>query len=259
MDIIQAAFLALLQGITEFLPISSSAHLVLVPELLGWNSSLTFDVVVHGGTLFAVVLHYRKPLTLALCASDDVALAGIKGKDLLWYMVIGSLPVLVVGFFLYSLVELYLRSPLLIAGTTILFALLLWFADASSRRIRALGPMVALWVGLAQILALIPGVSRTGITLTAARFLGLSRRDAVNFSFLLAVPVIVAATAYEMLNVFDSYQYVALDVLLIGFVVAAVFALITIRLFIRFVEAVGLLVFVVYRVILGSVLFLIYF
>ncbi len=258
MDILQSAFLALVQGITEFLPISSSAHLILAPELLGWSGSLTFDVVAHGGTLCAVALHYRRPLALALRASDDIALGGIRGKDLLWHMVIGSLPILAAGFFLYGFVDLRLRSPLLIAGTTIFFALLLWLADRTRRRPRALGPMVALWVGLAQVLALIPGVSRAGITLTAARFLGVSRSDAANFSFLLALPVIAAATAYEAFVLFDGYEDVALDALLTGFVVAAVFALMTIRLFLRFVETVGLLPFVIYRVIVGCVLLFIY-
>ena len=258
MDVIQAIFLALVQGITEFLPISSSAHLVLIPHLFDWKSSLAFDVVLHGGTLFAVVFHYRKPLALALHASSDKALVGIEGGRLLRCMVIGSLPILAAGFFLHDLVELYLRSPLMVAGMTIIFALLLWLADAIGRRQCSLSPMVALWVGLAQVLALVPGVSRAGITLTAARFLGLSRRDAADFSFLLAIPAIAAATIYEVFLIADSYERVSLDAMIAGFVVSAVFALVTIRLFLRFVEAIGLLPFVIYRIAIGGVLLFIY-
>ena len=258
MDIIQAVFLALVQGITEFLPISSSAHLVLAPLLFGWSGSMAFDVVVHAGTLCAVVFHYRRPLLLALRRADESALPGVSGRNLLSCMAAGSLPILAAGFLLYDLVNLHLRVPLLIALATVVFAIFLWLADRVKECGAALSPVIALWIGLGQVLALIPGVSRSGITITVARLFGLSRRAAADFSFVLAIPVILAATAYEVFALYRTPATVALDVLVTGFVVAAGFALATIRLFVRFVERIGLLPFVIYRLLIGGILLSIY-
>ena len=265
MDYLHAIYLALLQGLTEFLPISSSAHLILLPRLAGWaDQGLAFDVAVHVGTLTAVVTYFRHDIYRLLIAwlrsfssrplSADARLA--------WFVLLGTIPVAVAGMLQHNVVETYLRSPLVIALTTIGFGVLLGWADIRGRHARneetlTLGDVV--WIGLAQALALIPGTSRSGITMTAALALGLTRSAAARFSFLLSIPVILMAGGYESLKLFQQTGPVAWEALLFGTAVAAVSAYLCIMFFLRLIERIGMLPFVIYRLVLGVVLLLLFY
>jgi undecaprenyl-diphosphatase len=261
MDAIHTIMLALLQGLTEFLPISSSAHLILMPRLLGWtDQGLAFDVAVHVGTLAAVVTYFRRDISRLFIAwlqsctrrqvSDDARLA--------WFVLLGTLPAALAGLLLHDVIETWLRSPLVIALATIGFGLLLWAADWRGRQQRsetALRFMDVVWIGLAQALALIPGTSRSGITMTAGLALGLTRSAAARFSFLLSVPVILMAGGYETLKLLQQQAGpVAWDELVLGTLVAAASAYLCIHLFLRLIERIGMLPFVIYRLVLGGVL-----
>ena len=261
MDILQAVILALVQGLTEFLPISSSAHLILVPQLLGWeDQGLAFDVAVHVGTLAAVVTYFRNEVGRMFVAW--LQSLGGKGMNadarLAWYVLLGTVPAVVAGLLLHDFIETALRSPLVVAFTTILFGLVLWWADrrGSQRRDEhTLSVVDVLMIGCAQALALIPGTSRSGITMTAALALGLTRTAAARFSFLLSIPVILMAGAYEALKLSELEGPVAWDVLSVGTVVAAVSAWLCIHFFLKLVERTGMMPFVIYRLVLGVFLF----
>ncbi|MEY8241475.1 MAG: undecaprenyl-diphosphate phosphatase, partial [Cycloclasticus sp.] len=199
MDFVQIIALGLLQGLTEFLPVSSSAHLILLPLLLGWeDQGLAFDVAVHVGTLLAVVTYFRHDLSRLIVGWLASLLRRQHTQDsrLAWLIIIGTIPVGLVGLLLGDWIELYLRSPLVIALATIIFGLLLWWADAKGVQLRdqqQLTAKDALIIGLYQVLALVPGTSRSGITMTGALLLGLTRDAAARFSFLLSVPLIFLA------------------------------------------------------------------
>ena len=259
MDAFQAVFLALVQGITEFLPVSSSAHLVLLPSLMQWpDQGIAFDVAVHLGTLCAVVFHYRASLAemlrdLRRCPRRD---------NVVVLLAVASIPVLAAGYALENVIEQHLRTHLVIASTTVGFGLLLWAAVWRHARMRArhsrapsgvLDLKSALVIGLAQTFALVPGTSRAGVTITAGLFLDLPREQAIHFSFLLAIPVILLATLYEAAGAGTGHD--AWPEFALGFAVSAVFALLTIRLFLALTERVGLTPFIVYRLVLGALLF----
>jgi undecaprenyl-diphosphatase len=260
MDNLQAIILALLQGLTEFLPISSSAHLILVPRLLGWeDQGLAFDVAVHVGTLLAVVTYFRHDLVrLAGAWLGSLAGRGMNTEArLAWLVLLGTVPVVIAGLWLHDLIETALRSPLVIAATTIVFALLLGWADRASRHRRdeyTLGVKDVLVIGLAQALALVPGTSRSGITMTAGLALGLTRSAAARFSFLLSIPVIALAGGYEARKLLQLTEPVAWDALLLGTAVAGISAFLCIHFFLRLIERIGMLPFVIYRLLLGAVL-----
>jgi len=262
MDILQVCILALVQGITEFLPVSSSAHLILTSHFLGWGEgSLAFDIAVHSGTLAAVVFHFRREL-INIGSRRAAAKTPLSINQNVWpLLIVASLPVVIVGALSKDIVATQLRSVEVITATTIIFAFVLWYADArrAAAGIRLISLTQAFIIGTAQVLALIPGTSRAGITISAALLVGLSRQQSLNFSFLLAIPVIGGAS---VLNLWGVLQSDGMDAelwyaMLMGFIVSAVFALLTIKLFIRFVEKIGLLPFVVYRLLLGLVLLLI--
>lgn len=265
MDLIQLIILALIQGITEFLPISSSAHLILVPILTEWqDQGLAIDVAAHLGSLVAVVFYLRKDITRILIAG----IYSIKNKEvvtqdgrLFWYLVIASLPVLVAGFLLRDSVATYLRDPLIIAYTSIGFGLLLWYADAKGKRLRQISSINlrdAILIGLAQALALVPGASRSGITMTVALMLGLDRISAARFSFLMAVPIILAAGSYESLKLIQMNISVDIVNFIVTVILSAISAFAAIHFFMKFLDKIGMLPFVVYRVILGIVLIAIF-
>ena len=259
--------LGLLQGLTEFLPISSSAHLILLPVVAGWpDQGLTFDVAVHVGTLAAVLAYFRREL-FGMARSGLVAVrTGRADADarLAGLVVLGTLPVVATGLVLDATGSLdvaatatLFRDAALIATTTIGFALLLWWADhrgARNRGERSLGWRDALIVGAAQVLALIPGTSRSGITITAALALGFDRKSAARFSFLLSIPVIAAAGLRSAMAI-EAPQSPDWMALAVGTAVSALSAWLTIHLFLRLVERVGLLPFVLYRLVLGALLF----
>ena len=265
MDITQLILLALIQGITEFLPVSSSAHLILVPLLTEWqDQGLAIDVAAHFGSLFAVVFYFRKDISRVLFAGiNSVIKKDITNTDskLFWYLVIASIPVLVLGFLLRDIVSTYLRDPLIIAAASIFFGLLLWYADVAGKRVRQINSINlkdAIIIGLAQALALIPGTSRSGITMTAGLMLGLDRQSAARFSFLMAVPIILAAGSYESLKLIQTNATVDMINFLITAILSAISALISIHVFLKFLDKIGMLPFVIYRVVLGVVLFIIF-
>ena len=263
MDYLQLVILALVQGITEFLPISSSAHLILVPVLTGWpDQGLAFDVAVHAGTLAAVVLYFRNEL-LRMTVAGVASLGGRWSADakLAWLVVLGTVPVVVVGLLGKSFIETHLRSPLVIATTAIVFGLLLWWADVQGQKSRSEASLSwrdALLVGLAQAVALIPGTSRAGITMTAGLMLGLTREAAARFSFLLSVPTLLASGVLVTRDLAASAEPVNWSQLGLGAVLAGVSAYACIKLFIGLLSRTGMLPYVIYRVVLGVVLFVIF-
>lgn len=260
MQPVEAALLAILQGLTEFLPISSSGHLVLLPAMLGWqDQGLAFDVAVHVGTLAAVVAFFRREL-LGMTRSWFRSVSG-GGVDsdarLAWAVIFGTVPAALFGLLGKDFIEANLRSPMVIAATTVVFGILLWFADYAGRHARdehTLRWSDVLLIGFAQALSLIPGTSRSGITITAGLALGLDRRAAARFSFLLSVPVIALAGAYLTYGLVVSSEPVDWGILGLGAVLSAAAAYLTIDLFIRFVERIGMLPFALYRLLLGIVI-----
>jgi len=269
LDLIQLIILSLIQGITEFLPVSSSAHLILVPLLTEWqDQGLAIDVAAHLGSLFAVVLYFRKDISRILFAGmHSILNKEVFDQDskLFWCLAIASLPVLVSGFLLRDIVSTYLRDPLIIATASIGFGLLLWYADTAGKRIRQMNSINlrdAIIIGLAQVLALVPGTSRSGITMTAALMLGLDRKSAARFSFLMAVPIILAAGGYESLKLIQMEMEMGgvvniNDFCLTAFL-SAISALFSIHVFLKFLDKIGMLPFVIYRVVLGIGLFAIF-
>ncbi|MCK5479252.1 MAG: undecaprenyl-diphosphate phosphatase [Methylococcales bacterium] len=262
MDFIQAIALALLQGLTEFLPISSSAHLILLPVLFGWeDQGLAFDVAVHVGTLTAVVAFYRKDLVQIIAAwSRSVVGKGVTDDArLAWYVVLGTIPVGLVGITLPDVVETVLRSPLVIAGATIVFAFLLWFAEKQAKESRSTITLLdAVVIGLFQAIALVPGTSRSGITITAGLMTGLKRKHAARFSFLLSIPVIALAGMVKGLELYKTAEPVMWDFIVIGTSLSAIVAYLSIGWFLKLLDKVGMMPFVLYRLVLGAVLFFIF-
>ncbi len=265
MEFAQLIILALIQGITEFLPISSSAHLILVPFLKAWqDQGLTIDVAAHLGSIFAVLVYFRKEIRRILIAgSKSIANGNFNAPDaqLFRLLIIASIPILVTGYLLRDIIAGYLRDPLIIAATSIIFGLLLWFADISGSRVRQMDSISvrdAIIIGLAQTLALVPGTSRSGITITAALMLGFDRGNAARLSFLMAVPIILAAGGYEALQLSQT-DAVVNPVNFIGTAaLSAVSAFLTIHYFLKFLDKIGMLPFVIYRIVLGIVLLLVF-
>lgn len=260
METAHIIILALIQGITEFLPISSSGHLILPSGLLGWpEQGLAFDVAVHVGTLLAVVGYFRRDvinMTSAWCTSvskqqhsDDSRIA--------WFVILATIPAGLAGLLFGDLIEAHLRTTLVIAITTIVFGLVLGWSDRSAivknKNITQLTFKIVCIIGIAQAIALIPGTSRSGITISAALLCGLQRDDAARFSFLMSIPIIVLSGGYKGLQLLDvggvNWTEMAL-----GASVAAVSAYLCIHYFLKFINNIGMTVFVVYRLLLGGFL-----
>lgn len=261
-DLLRATLLALVQGLTEFLPISSSAHLLLPSLLLGWqDQGLAFDVAVHLGTLLAVVTYFMRDLLgIATGMVQQARGRGTSAQARLgWFLILATVPVIVAGFLLKDFVDAHMRDVRVVAATTILFGLLLWLADWFHARKGGEGSITwrsATVIGLAQILALVPGTSRSGITMTAALFCGLDREAASRFSFLLSIPVIAGAALLLLLDLLNGASVNWLE-LGYAMVLAAVTAWLCIHFFLRFISRIGFLPFVVYRLVLGGFLLLI--
>lgn len=264
MDPIQAIVLAIVQGLSEFLPISSSGHLILVPHFLGWrDQGLAFDVAVHVGTLVAVVTYFRRPLFAMTRAGLGSLVHRRLDADgrMAWCVLVGTVPVGLAGLLFGGLIEQHLRSPLFVAGTLSVFGLLMWAADRLGRQSRdeyTLGVREALLIGCAQALALMPGTSRSGITMTAGLALGLTRSAAARFSFLLSVPGIAMAGGYEFLKMLQSGEPVDWLATLLGVSVAAVTGYACIHLLLKVIERVGLLPFTIYRLALAAVIVVVF-
>ncbi len=258
---LHAVLLALVQGITEFLPISSSAHLILPSRLLGWeDQGVIFDVAVHLGSLLAVLYYFRRDL-LSLAGGCLQALSERRANDearMVLYLAVATLPVVCAGLLLIDLISGQLRSLPVIACTTIGFGLLLALADRRRTGSADIDLRTALWVGSAQVLALVPGTSRSGITMTAGLFCGLDRERASRFSFLLSIPVILAASALAGMEALSADAQFDWQFALTGIAVSAVTAYATIALFLGWVQRIGFMPFVIYRCLLGSILIFIW-
>jgi undecaprenyl-diphosphatase len=256
-QILQTVLLGLIQGLTEFLPISSSAHLLLPAQLLGWeDQGLAFDVAVHLGSLLAVVGYFRYRLRELIVGSLSALRARRWNQDasMTFYLVVATVPAGLCGLLLQDFVAGNLRTVLVIGLATLGFGLLLGLADYSGTQDRQLNLRRALVVGAAQTLAIIPGTSRSGITMTAALFCGLDRQTAARFSFLLSIPLILAAGTLQGIKLASSPVATDWGLLLTGMVVSAVAAYLSIGWFLRLVERLGFLPFVIYRCALGGLL-----
>lgn len=260
MDLFQVIILALIQGVTEFLPVSSSAHLILPSQLLGWSDQgLTFDVAVHFGTLLAVVTYFRRDI-LALARGWVHSASGYRQSPdgrMAWALLLATVPAATAGFIFEDYIEANLRSIAVIGATTAIFGILLQYADWSGHKRGTLAETTwggFLLIGLAQALALVPGTSRSGITITAGLLLGLRREEAARFSFLLAIPLIAGAGMFKTLELVATGTTSELGAALLGAGVAALSAFACIHLFLRFVNQVGMLPFTVYRLLLAAVL-----
>jgi len=262
MDWLQAVLLAILQGLTEFLPISSSAHLILPSQLLGWvEQGLAFDVAVHVGSLIAVLIYFRKEVSEMTIAWFAWVFKGEKSSNgrLAWAVLWGTIPVGLVGiiFSHFEIVDNYLRTTEVIAATTIIFALVLWWADHRAQQQRdehTLGVIDIIFIGCAQAIALIPGTSRSGITMTAGLMLGLTRTAAARFSFLLSIPAIILPGGLKSYELATDELPVDWMMIMLGSAVSAVAALTCIHFFLILLEKVGFKPFIFYRLGLGIVL-----
>lgn len=260
MDWLQIVVLSMVQGLTEFLPVSSSAHLILVPVFSDWgDQGLAFDVALHIGSLSAVVLYFRHEL-VGMTASWCRSVAGRGCNEdarLAWWVLLATVPVGLAGLAFHDSIEVDMRSPLVIAGGLIVFGILLGYADWRHRGSRSEYSMSwadVLWIGMAQALALIPGTSRSGITMTAALLLGLNREASARFSFLLSIPVIVLAAGLEIVNLVEASIPVDAGDMVLGALVSGLSAYLCIHYFLAFIRRIGMQPFVVYRLLLGVAL-----
>jgi len=271
MEIAAAAILGIIQGLTEFLPISSSAHLILVPWLLGWDpEGLTFDVALHVGTALAILIYFRTEWIRlgreALRGLVDGRPLGSPQRRLAWYLVLGTVPAAIAGLTLEEVVENQLRSPLVTVVTLAVFGVLLYVADVRgrhSRDLESLGWADALWIGICQAVALVPGVSRSGITITMAMLRGLDRSSSTRFSFLLATPIVVGAgilACYRLLASASGPEAVAIrwDVLAAGSIAATIVGMLCIKYFLRYLRTRTFTPFVIYRMVLAFIVLMYY-
>lgn len=257
---LQVFWLAVIQGITEFLPVSSSGHLILMPQLFDWpDQGLAFDVAVHVGTLLAVVIYFRQDVWLM---SRDWTWSIAKRQPssnsrLAWVIIFATLPAVFFGFIINNNLEETLRNPLIIAATTIGFGALLWWSDVKGKRERdehTLSYKDIAIIGFAQALALIPGTSRSGITITAGLMIGLTRQAAARLSFLLSIPLIFGAGLLKLKDLIQSELPVHWDILIVGALIAFISAYLVISLFLKWINQIGMAPFAWYRFALGLVL-----
>jgi undecaprenyl-diphosphatase len=264
--LLQALVMGVVQGLTEFLPVSSSGHLVLVPALLGWNdpliTSLEFSVVIHIGTLIALLAYFRhdwlRLVPAGLAAIRDRSLEGDPNRRLAWLLAVATIPAGIAGFVLGDVVESQFRDAILVAVMLIVGGVVLFAAERLGRQALSIGQLAfpgALAIGLAQALALVPGLSRSGISISAGLFAGLDRRSAARFSFLMATPITAAAAAYETSQLLTGEAGVAFDPgpLVVGIVAAMVSGFLAIAVLLRFLRTHSTDVFVIYRLVLAAI------
>ncbi|MEL7536058.1 MAG: undecaprenyl-diphosphate phosphatase [Pseudomonadota bacterium] len=264
MTLVQIVVLAIVQGFTEFLPISSSGHLVLTPRLAGWpDQGLAFDVAVHLGTLAGVTTYFYRDLIGIAGGVLSIRPGKPINRDarLGLMLIVATLPAGIAALALGDWIETVARSPMVIATTTLVFGIALWLADRFGPQLKAeqaYGFRAALALGCAQALALIPGTSRSGITMTAALAMGYTRTAAARFSFLMSVPVIVLASLAVTVDLVTSDAPVRWTELGLGAALSGLVAYLTIRYFLKFVEFVGMAPFAVYRIVLAAVIFYVF-
>ena len=257
---LQYILIGIIQGITEFLPISSSGHLVLFAQLTYWEDQGLFtDIAVHFGTLFAVMIYLRKDIIYFL---NNIFQFKLFEDQIIFKIILATLPAIILGYFIYDYVSLYFRSIQLIALSSIVFAIILFFADKVKMETKSWNKityMEAFIVGLFQVLAFIPGASRAGVTITGARLLGYDRLNAARFSMILSMPIILASMTLSLINIFNE-EYVAVNLhqSLSAALVAFITALLSIIFLMRFIKKANFNIFIIYRIVLGIVLLVIY-
>jgi undecaprenyl-diphosphatase len=266
MPFLHAIVLGIIQGITEFLPISSTAHLIIIPWILGWDDGgLTFDIALHVGTLASVLLYFIRDWIQILAQGFGLSLGRdpvlSKNRNLLWFLALASIPAGIIGYLFEKQAESSLRSPYIIGTTAIAIGILMWIADRSGRRHKDLGHVTvadALTIGTAQALAVIPGVSRSGITISAGLFCNLDRQTAARFSFLLLTPVTAGAAAKKLWDLMRHGGGIPADMhtaFLVGMAASAVTGVVVIGFFMNYLRRRTLSVFVWYRIVFGIIVF----
>ena len=258
---LQFFLIGIIQGITEFLPISSSGHLVLFAKLTNWDDQGLFtDIAVHFGTLFAVILYLRKDIYYLV---STIFKFKIFDDQIIFKIVLSTLPAIFLGYFIYDYVSLYFRSIQLIAISSIVFAIILYFADKIGTQTKSWKNITykeALLVGLFQVLAFIPGASRAGVTITGARILGYDRLNSAKFSMLLSSPIILASMALSLISLINEKQIIPVNFhhSLFAAIVAFITALLSIIFLMKFIKQANFNIFIIYRIILGIILLIIY-
>ncbi len=265
---LQALVMGLVQGLTEFLPISSSGHLILVPWFFGWKDpfidSLAFGVMLHMGTLLALLVYFWRDwlrlIPAGLASVRDRSLRDDPDRRLAWLIVVATIPALIVAPLLNDMIETWVREPARVAVMLCVGAAILWLAERWGSKLREMASLTfgnALGIGVAQVLALIPGISRSGISISAGLFAGLTRESAARFSFLMATPVVAAAGVWEArkLIVGGSDVTPELRLILIGFCAAALAGLLAIRFMLEFLRRQPVTLFVAYRILLAAGVF----
>jgi len=264
--IVQALIMGVVQGLTEFLPISSSGHLILVPYLLGWTdpfiTSLAFSVMLHMGTLVALLVYFRQDwrvlVPAGLAAIRDRSLRGDRSRILAWLIVVATIPAVIVAPFLNDVLETAIRSAGVVAVTLTIGAAIMWLADRQGPKDRLIDGLTfprAFIIGCAQALALIPGISRSGISISTGLFVGLTRESAARFSFLMATPVTAAAGLYEAFKLVKGETGAPAEIapLVVGMVAALVSGLAAIHFLLRYLRTNTLAIFVAYRLVLAAI------
>ena len=257
---LQYFLIGIIQGVTEFLPISSSGHLVLFAQLTNWEDQGLFtDIAVHFGTLFAVIIYLRKDIYYFF---TNIFQFKIFEDQIIFKIILATLPAIILGYFIYDYVSLYFRSIQLIALSSIVFAIILFFADRVRMESKSWNKITyteALVIGLFQVLAFIPGASRAGVTITGARLLGYDRVNAARFSMILSIPIILASMTLSLINILNE-EYVAVNLYQSFFasLVAFITALLSIIFLMRFIKKANFNIFIIYRIVLGIILLVIY-
>jgi undecaprenyl-diphosphatase len=264
-QIVQAIVLGVVQGLTEFLPVSSSGHLIIVPALLGWDDpfieSLAFSVMLHVATLAALLLYFqadwRRLIPAGLAALRDRSFRGDPDRKLAWLLAASTVPAMIAGVALNDLIETAFREPRLVAVTLVIGAVILWLADKLGSRTRTVDGLtfpIAIGIGAAQALALVPGISRSGISISAGLFAGLDREAAARFAFLMATPITAGAGLWELRKIVSGEAGVDLPLvpLFAGMLAGLAAGLIAIAVTLRFLRTHSVGVFVLYRVALSA-------
>ena len=260
-DLILSFVLGLIQGLTEFLPVSSSAHLLFPSLIFGSNDlGLAFDIAAHSGTLCAVIYFFKLELVNMTKSFFTNSSLLKEERKLALLLILATLPIVIFGFLASDLVQLNRANISSIAWMNLIFAGLLLLAyklNTNNKDLIQLTVLGAVFIGLFQVFALLPGASRSGTAITAALFIGLNLRDASKFSFMLAIPTILGALVFLVLDLMSSEQIINVGSLLVGFITSMIFAFLTIKYFLAFVERLGMYPFVFYRIGLGVILLMI--
>ena len=264
--VVQALVMGIVQGLTEFLPISSSGHLIIVPFMFGWTdpfiTSLAFSVMLHIGTLAALLVYFWadwiRLVPAGFAAIRDRSFRADPDRRLAWLLVAATIPAAIAGFVLNDLIETAFREIGLVAVTLVVGAIVLWLADRWGGRTKGVGDVtfpVAVTIGAAQALALVPGISRSGISISAARFAGLNREAAARFSFLMATPITAGAAVFEIRKLMSGDTSVGVETLplIVGMLSAFVAGMLAIGFMLRYLRTRSLNIFVAYRLVLAAI------